>query len=120
MELETHEHRSVVRDGPEEGAAAHAGECNLSLTGGGEKDMIYQGFRRGPLIVREERLGAVAGGLCNRGQERRRRCPAAQSFQWAVVIRPGGIKVTSHYGDGGTSRGAPAAVSKRFESDQIR
>ena len=56
----------MIRDGTEEGAAADTRVSDVALAGGGEEDVVDEGFRCGPLIVGEEGFRSICGRLSDR------------------------------------------------------
>ena len=56
----------MVGDGTEEEAAADTRVRDVALAGGGEENVVDEGFRSGPLIIGEEGYRPLCGSLGDR------------------------------------------------------
>ena len=63
MEVESEKDWSMVGDGAKERATSNPRKRYMTLAGRGEEQVVYEGFRRDPLVVGEKGFGAVGGRL---------------------------------------------------------
>ena len=67
MKVESEKDWSMVGDGAKEGATSNPRKRYVALAGGGEEEVVYEGFRRDPLVVGEKRFRTVGGRLGDGG-----------------------------------------------------